>query len=123
MTAREYLLQIRSLEGTVRRHEADISRRKALGADPREIIGLEAKQKTRKRALLQLREVITDQVSALPREAYADLLFFVYVRGYDLRHAARSMQYSYDRVRHIHTEALQAFEEMYAAELKKRRKG
>ena len=59
------------------------------------------------------RDQIVDQILDLGVDIYEDLLFRRYVQEETLEQIAVAMHYSYDRVRHLHGEALQFFTRKY----------
>ncbi len=59
------------------------------------------------------RDQIGDEILGLGVDIYEDLLFRRYVQEETLEQIAVAMHYSYDRVRHLHGEALQFFTRKY----------
>ncbi len=59
------------------------------------------------------RAEITTQITLMPNGTYMQLLFKRYVEFKRFEQIAVEMNYSYDRIVHIHSEALQDFEERY----------
>lgn len=59
------------------------------------------------------RDQIVDEILGLGVDIYEDLLFRRYVQEETLEQIAVAMHYSYDRVRHLHGEALQFFTRKY----------
>lgn len=60
-----------------------------------------------------LRQRIVAKVLGLDNPVYSRILYARYVQGKTLAAIADELGYSYDRTRHIHGEALQAFTEKY----------
>lgn len=56
---------------------------------------------------------IIDEIQGLDGVSHIDILFKKYVENKRLGVIATEMKYSYSRVKHLHTEALQAFESKY----------
>lgn len=60
-----------------------------------------------------LRQRIVAKILGMDNPVYSRLLYARYVQGRTLASIADENAYSYDRMRHIHGEALQAFAEKY----------
>lgn len=60
-----------------------------------------------------LRQRIVAKILGMDNPVYSRLLYARYVQGRTLSAIADEFAYSYDRMRHIHGEALQAFAEKY----------
>ena len=68
----------------------------------------------RKKAVLEKRRSkIIRQIRMLGKANYAELLYLRYSEGMGLRHIASLKKYSYDRIRHMHAEALNEFQRKY----------
>lgn len=143
MTAREYLLRIRSLEGEIRRIDREIRKNRDLldagrgsydvahvprakgdrtAAVLADVADLERRQVSRRADLQKLRDKIITEVSAVPRYEHSEVLYQVYVLGLGLSQVARNLHYSHDWVRHLHTEALRVFGDLFRAEIEKSRR-
>lgn len=59
------------------------------------------------------KDIIIEQIQALPDVRYSQVLFQRYVEGKRLEAIAVDMNYSYHRMKHIHGYALRAFGEKY----------
>lgn len=134
MSAKEYLLQIsagkariRRIEENIHRIEVDLTHAKGIRYDTvrvqtspesvmdrqiAELQELRRKWLTEKTALNRKIMQIQKKIEKLePR--YSELLYRRYVEGLPLWKIADKMGYSDDRIRHIHGEALTAFERKY----------
>ena len=59
------------------------------------------------------RAEITTQITLMPNGTYMQILFKRYVEMQKFEQIALDMNYSYDRVRHLHQEACETFGEIY----------
>lgn len=59
------------------------------------------------------KEKIIDQIKALNKDLYIDILFNVYVQYMSIKQCASKMGRSYSFIKGQHTEALKAFEQMH----------
>ena len=59
------------------------------------------------------RAEITTQITMMPNGTYMQILFKRYVEMQKFEQIALDMNYSYDRVRHLHQEACETFGEIY----------
>lgn len=57
--------------------------------------------------------LIRGQVEGLEKKKHTDILMLIYFDDCSIREAAAKMKYSYSRARHLHLEALKAFEKKY----------
>lgn len=135
--AKEYLLQLSSLEHQIRRLEWDIAdmqyrlglrgisydkdRVQTSASDPMstifgELDKLERREKLLIAELKRRRTRIIVQIGKV-REPLSTLLELRYVKCLRLDKVAESMNYSYDHVRRLHGEALKEFEEVNKAEV------
>ena len=64
------------------------------------------------------KRLIIEQIQAMPDIRYSQVLFKRYVEGKRLEGIAVDMNYSYNRMRHIHGYALKAFGEQFSDCLK-----
>ncbi len=64
------------------------------------------------------KHTIINQIQGLRNEMFVKLLYKKYVKYKRLEQIAVEMNYSYNRVRHSHIDALKAFERMYAEQIK-----
>lgn len=62
---------------------------------------------------LALQIKIFRQIAGMRVRAYADVLFFYYFEDLSLNEISKRLNYTYDRTRHIHLEALREFENKY----------
>lgn len=70
----------------------------------------------RRRLILELqneRDTIIDQIHSVAKHPHVEVMERFYVDGESLLDISYSMHLSYDRVRHIHSEALDLFAELY----------
>lgn len=56
---------------------------------------------------------ILDEILDMPNEIYSSILYKKYATGLSLGEIAGILHYSVDRVKHLHGEALRAFEKQY----------
>ena len=56
---------------------------------------------------------ILDEILAMPNEVYSSILYKRYASGLSLPEIAKILHYSVDRVKHLHGDALRAFERQY----------
>lgn len=136
MTAKEYLGEIRRLTGIIEELERsmeilqdDIEGIKGIQYDKdkvmtsasgdamlNKIIRLEQLSEEIGDTMIERakkRAHITTQITLMPNRNYMQLLFKRYVEFKRFEQIAVEMNYSYDRIVHIHSEALQDFEERY----------
>lgn len=66
-------------------------------------------------------QIIKD-IQSLDDTRYMNILYKYYVEGKDLDAIATEMDYSYDRIKHLHLEALKYFEEAYPERCKRKKK-
>lgn len=57
-------------------------------------------------------QIIKD-IQSMPDSRYMNILYKHYVEGKDLETIRLEMDYSYDRIKHLHIEALEAFEQQF----------
>lgn len=135
MNAKTYLNQLRSLEAAISSRKAQLDRLRQertylsavsydrdrvqasangdvmKGSDKLIDLELEIGQKVAES--VQVREQIIGQVQRLENPQYVILLLHRYVDGMRFERIAVEMNYSYERIRHMHGEALQAFENLF----------
>lgn len=133
MTAKEYLGQLRKLNVRISIVREDIMRLRAraegvslkiserVQSSPRDTFSENmAKLVDREFELEQLCGVyddmmrhILDEILEMPNEIYSSILYKRYASGLSLGEIARILHYSHDRVKHLHGEALRAFEQQF----------
>ena len=137
MTAKEYLSRIRNMDDAVRREEDELARLEAelasiravdysrervqTSGDPEaafiaaidRILELQADRMRDRERLITVRSEVIMRLEDMDNAAYSELLYLRYVGGETLESAASIMGYSYDRVRHMHGEALEEFAKKY----------
>lgn len=134
MRAKEYLSQVKRLTAEVRRLEDEIklNRSRLLGAGldysrdrvqvspadrlpdiMADILELEREQAEKIRELCLKRDKILEEISAVPDVQHGELLYLRYVCDWRFERIAKRLGISFDRARHLHGEALRAFEEIF----------
>lgn len=133
MTAKEYLGQLRQLNVRISIVREDIMRLRAraegmtqniserVQTSPRDTFSENmAKLVDREAQLETLLDVYDDMIAKrldeilqMPNELYSSVLYKHYASGLSLGEIARILHYSHDRVRHLHGEALRAFERQF----------
>lgn len=134
MTAKQYLRQLSRLRRHIEKLTEELTERRTrlegttmpLGEKVQSsptgdrfadmIAALADKDRTRTELIFAYevqRDQIVDQILGLGVDIYEDLLFRRYVQEQTLEQIAVAMHYSYDRVRHLHGEALQFFTRKY----------
>ena len=133
MTAKEYLGQVRKLNVRISIVREDIMRLRAraesmtvtlsekVQSSPRDTFSDNmAKLVDREAQLESLCDVydtmvahILDEILQMPNELYSSILYKRYASGLSLDEIAKILHYSHDRVRHLHGEALAAFERQF----------
>lgn len=133
MTAKEYLGQLRKLNVRISIVREDIMRLRAraesmtvtlsekVQSSPRDTFSDNmAKLVDRETQLESLCDVydtmvahILDEILQMPNELYSSILYKRYASGLSLDEIAKILHYSHDRVRHLHGEALAAFERQF----------
>lgn len=134
MTAKEYLGQIGLLDARIKNllQEKEVIRNSLIpgGAAYREqvqnspdfdpygtwICRMEAKEEEINRdvdLLVDLRLEVTRRINGLQDERHVQILYLRYIKLKRLRDIAEEMDYSYQYVRSMHSEALRRFEERY----------
>lgn len=135
MNAKAYLNQLRTLEAVIRSRKSQLERLRKertflsavsydkdrvqssgngdvmQGSD--KLIDLEIEIRQRVEECIEMREKIITEISALYNPQYVSLLLYRYVEGMRFERIAVEMDYSYERIRHMHGEALQAFGDMW----------
>ena len=134
MTAKQYLRQLSRLRRHIEKLTEEIEERRTrlesttmpLGEKVQStptgdrfadmVAALADKDRTRTELIFAYevqRDQIVDEILGLGVDIYEDLLFRRYVQEETLEQIAVAMHYSYDRVRHLHGEALQFFTRKY----------
>lgn len=133
MTAKEYLGQLRKLNVRISIVREDIMRLRAraesmtvtlsekVQSSPRDTFSDNmAKLVDREAQLESLCDVydtmvahILDEILQMPNQLYSSILYKRYASGLSLDEIAKILHYSHDRVRHLHGEALAAFERQF----------
>jgi len=137
MTAREYLLQLRRLEHKIEWYSEESERIRAVLLpkgitydkdkvqtsvsdkvidDISKLIDIDNIYMKTIREYHEKRNLIISQIYGLTIQNHIDVLEKVYLSDKPLEICADEMGYTYDRVRHIHIEALKAFEELFLDE-------
>lgn len=135
MTAKEYLLQIEVLQAKIeqKQHRAKEYRQLALGIGGFDYskervqtsnlggqienpviryVALEAEINENIQMLQLRKDKITDEIHNLDNAVFIKILYKRYVECKKLGNVAKEMKYSYDRIRHMHGEALKEFEKV-----------
>lgn len=135
MTAKEYLRQIQCIKYKIELIESEIQELRenltAIGGAPDgervqtssngdtlpnrigRILEKEEKRKRLLYAYTEKREIIIDQILALQDKRYVEILYKRYIEGKRLEQIACECNYSYDHIRRIHGQALQAFTKIF----------
>lgn len=114
----EQILRIRSrLESTTIQNTGERVQSSSMGDQfASQIAALVDKEREYQAMLMDyeiLRTRIIDKIVQLPDGIHVKLLTMVYVDNYSLKAAADQLHYSYDRIVHIHGEALSSFAKIY----------
>ena len=64
-------------------------------------------------ALTEQRETIALRIMGMENPKYREVLYDYYILGLNLTEVSERMDLGYDRVKHLHLEALRAFERTY----------
>ena len=133
MTAKEYLGRIRVLDFQISQKEKQLAEAKSLQGrvqsfdyskervqtSPKgdmlldksiKIMTLEQELTERLVELQQLRAKMSDEIASLDNPEHVELLSLRYCNLYRLEAIALEMNLSYHRIRHMHSEALKAFD-------------
>ena len=136
MTAKEYLSQIRKAEIMIRIRAQELQKLKAdtayisairydkarvqkspdgsgFSKAVEESVSLQLEIEKRIQRLTKKRHDIITQIEGLKNTNHIELLKLRYIDGERFEAIACSMGYSFDRIRHMHGEALQAFGRQY----------
>lgn len=132
MTAKEYLLQIKKLKGSIKRLEetrdnivvvSGISydgERVDSTLTPDNVHNIAMKRMEIVRELTRdisryqaIVPVIVNQINDMDKGEHAELLYLRYVKGMSLFEISEQMSFSYGRIKHMHGEALQEFYKKY----------
>ena len=136
MTAKEYLSQIRKAEIMIRIRAQELQKLKAdtayisairydkvrvqtfpdgsgISKAVEESVSLQLEIEKRIQRLTKKRHDIITQIEGLKNTNHIELLKLRYIDGERFEAIACSMGYSFDRIRHMHGEALQAFGRQY----------
>ena len=136
MTAKEYLSQIRKAEIIIRIRAQELQRLKedtayisairydkvrvqtstdgsGISKAVEESVSLQLEIEKRIQRLTKKRHDIITQIEGLKNTNHIELLKLRYIDGERFEAIACSMGYSFDRIRHMHGEALQAFGRQY----------
>lgn len=109
MNAREYLSQIelnRARIATKRRVKAIADK---VNAQYGTCVDVEANVED----YLAIVADVIDKINGMDRKEYVEVLTYRYVDGKNLLWISFKMNYSYDRIRHIHADAVRKFGEKY----------
>jgi len=141
MTAKEYLGRIRVLDFQIRQKERQLSEarnlqgriqsfdysREKVQTSPHgdaqidhaiKIMTLEQELSEKLVALQQLRARLSDEIASLDNPEHIELLTLRYCDLYRLEAIALEMNLSYHRIKHMHGEALKAFDKKIIKNLK-----
>jgi len=139
MKAREYLFQLKRLEHTIQWYSEESARIRGIllpkgitydgdkvqtsvsdrvTEDIAKLIDIDNKYMKMIRIYHEKRNLIITQINGLPNQNHVDLLVKVYLNNKPLEIVGDEMGYSYDWVRHMHTDALKDFERQYSDILK-----
>ena len=133
MTAKEYLSQLRKLNVRISIVREDIMRLRAraegmsvtisekVQTSPRDtfadsmarILDRETQLENLIGVYDSMTAHILDEILEMPNEIYSSILYKRYASGLSLGEIANVLHYSHDRVKHLHGEALRAFEEQF----------
>ena len=135
VTTKEYLLQIKEKERDIKKQQEYIQRLKdsldvvGISYDKEKVQGSSDYNKFAKvfslideeeQNLIMMREILVklkvkviNQIYQLADDKYKDVLYFVYVEGKSLKRVAFIMKFSYEYMKKIHLDALQAFDEKF----------
>lgn len=136
MDAKEYLLQIGQISGSIKRRKKELNKIRAAGVGMRSAnFRKEKVQESGKlskaedmaerrtdlqqeindeiKRLTEIRHSIITDINSLSREEYSEILFLIYVEGKSLKDAALEMNYSYNYACTLHGIALKEFKRKY----------
>ena len=142
MTVKEYLLQLKEADERIRQAYAELSEKRILAGMVNACSYSEARVKTsgggdrtaaaavslagREEELdrliddyVSLKRVITGQIRGMENRTYSDILYRRYAEYKSLGQVAKEMDYSYERMRHLHGYALLAFGKAYKIDTQK----
>ena len=132
-TAKEYLVRLRNADlkiqatryeieqlkilatcsGGLNNDQVSVKTSKAADSMAKKVIDFvdkEAELNREIKRLIELRHHIIDEIYSLEDLRYAEILFKRYVEYKHFEKIAVEMSFSYDRARHLHIEALRAFQ-------------
>ena len=131
MTAKKYLSQYRAAQAKIEHRQKQLadfkasiglsginlsekvqtSPRDSLSEDVARAVDIEAEIRAEIAACEELKHRIISEIHMLPDAVYIRILFKRYIENMDLWKISREKdtRYSYDRIRHLHGDALQAF--------------
>lgn len=126
MTVREYLMRAQALEAQIDAHVMQLAHLRAMrerwkrglqgtggGADAEaQLRQLEDGLYADILRWAKERRAVAALIDAVPQENLRLLLEYRYLCGWDCRRIAAKMNYSLDRIWHLHTDALQALEQV-----------
>lgn len=136
MRAKEYLLQIRTKKDRIRQLEGTIQEMRQMSAVPpidpsaEHLSSNPCTTSPQERVVMKLTElteqlwtmiadsmefisIASEQIKNMDNPVYSKILFHRYVQGWRLERIACEMNYSYERIRHLHGLALLGFENKY----------
>lgn len=106
MNAREYLSQVAL-------YRAKIVTERSVGAIEDVAYNTEGSNDDVIERYMDMINVIAQQIKDLDKPTHIEILTRKYIDGQKLQDAADEMCYSYDRIRHIHKDALDEFQKKY----------
>lgn len=106
MNAREYLSQVAL-------YRAKIVTERSVGAIEDVAYNTEGSGEEVVERYMELIQEIAQQIKDLDKPTHIEVLTRKYIDGQKLQDAADEMCYSYDRIRHIHKDALDEFQKKY----------
>lgn len=135
LNAKEYLSQVQEKERQVKKQEDYIARLKetldvagvrydkeVVQSSPEhdpmakvfsKICEEEKKLEELRKDYVDYKISVVDKIFQIENELYRDVLDIVYINGASLRNCAEMIEYSYEYIRKIHSQALSYFEEKY----------
>lgn len=130
MTAKQYLWQVRKAQLSIQRLSEEIEERRTaiestaapvlgdrvqtspsdhFAAAMAQLLDLDMKRAEEVLDYLILKDHISEQIRSIEPEIYQTVLYKRYINAKSLRKIAAEEAYSYDWIRHVHGDALQAF--------------
>ena len=101
--------EIESMSAAVTGERVQTSAKDKMSEKVSHIVDLEAKIIQDKEKFLRMKDRIINEIQSLNNAVYVDILYKRYVEYMRLEEIAVKLNYSYDRMRHLHGLALEAF--------------